>query len=447
MYGREGRSKARLPTSHYFVSIARGDDARTLAVRPLWVWGALALIPLALLWGGAATAYVAFHDDILAALIAREAVMQTAYEQRLSEARAEIDRVASRQLLDQTSFEGRMHDLLSRQARLEQHGRFVEQLASQLSPAGKANALGAIDAAVKAPVAETVDGPARAYAPITPAAAKPHPVDESKGESLGLLGPGDGDTRAEDMAAAARDPGLNAGARLGLIDFSLDRVERGQLQALSRLETQAHGERARLGAVVARTGLSVDQLTAPDAAGGVGGPYVPANLEGGSTPFEKAALRATREVALADTLRRLVRSMPVREPLIGGANISSPFGYRIDPFLGKPALHPGVDLVQPFGSDIHATGAGRVVHAGWAGGYGQMVEIDHGNGIATRYGHMSEVLVSEGDVVKPGETIGHIGTTGRSSGPHLHYEVRLDGEPVNPSRFLEAGAELKTAVN
>ncbi len=110
----------------------------------------------------------------------------------------------------------------------------------------------------------------------------------------------------------------------------------------------------------------------------------------------------------------------------------------------SPALHPGVDLVQPFGSEIHATGAGRVVHAGWAGGYGQMVEIDHGNGIATRYGHMSEVLIAEGANVKAGDVIGHIGTTGRSNGPHLHYEVRLDGEPVDPTRFIEAGVDLRT---
>ena len=130
--------------------------------------------------------------------------------------------------------------------------------------------------------------------------------------------------------------------------------------------------------------------------------------------------------------------LPVREPLTGDAPVSSPFGYRADPFLGRPALHPGVDLVQPAGSDIKATAAGRVTHAGWMGGYGEMVEIDHGNGLSTRYGHMSEVLVDEGDAVKAGETIGRVGTTGRSTGPHLHYEVRVDGEPVDPERFLEA---------
>ena len=137
--------------------------------------------------------------------------------------------------------------------------------------------------------------------------------------------------------------------------------------------------------------------------------------------------------------------MPLRMPLSGDASVSSPFGYRGDPFLGLLALHPGVDLVQAYGDEIHATGAGRVVHAGPMGGYGIMVEIDHGNGLATRYAHMSEVLVEEGQEVAKGAVLGRIGSSGRSTGPHLHYEVRVDGEPVDPERFLRAGAELSAA--
>jgi murein DD-endopeptidase MepM/ murein hydrolase activator NlpD len=447
MYGRDESYAGRLPPSHLFVSVARGESIRTFAVRPFVLWTALALVPLALLWAAGATAYVAFHDDILTALLAHEAEMQTAYEQRISEARAEVDRVASRQLLDQTSFEGRMHDLLSRQARLEQHDRMVEALATQLRPSGKAapGALDAIDEVVKSKPASGGEGSARAFAPVP--SAKPHPVDEpEKGESLSALPQNEADKRAAEMIAAARDPELNASARLGLLDFSLDRVERGQLQSLAGIETRAHGQAARLGAIVARTGLSADQLIAP-AAGEVGGPFIPVDADAKAPPFERAEARAAREVALAESLRRLVLAMPVREPLAGGATVSSPFGYRLDPFLGRPALHPGVDLVQAYGSEIHATGAGRVIHAGWAGGYGQMVEVDHGNGIATVYGHMSEVLVAEGATVKAGDTLGRIGSTGRSSGPHLHYEVRLDGEPVDPTRFLEAGSDLASLAN
>ena len=133
--------------------------------------------------------------------------------------------------------------------------------------------------------------------------------------------------------------------------------------------------------------------------------------------------------------------IPLRYPLSGEVSMSSPFGYRPDPFLGRPALHPGVDLVQSYGSEIKATALGRVIHAGPMGGYGNAVDIDHGNGIVTRYGHMAEVLASEGQTVKAGDVIGRVGSTGRSTGPHLHYEVRVDGEPVDPERFLTAARD------
>ena len=99
-------------------------------------------------------------------------------------------------------------------------------------------------------------------------------------------------------------------------------------------------------------------------------------------------------------------------------------------------------MVQSYGAEIHATAAGKVAHAGPMGGYGNMVEVDHGGGITTRYGHMSQVLVAEGDSVKPGDTLGLIGSTGRSTGPHLHYEVRIDGEPVDPAPALDVAAAL-----
>ena len=131
--------------------------------------------------------------------------------------------------------------------------------------------------------------------------------------------------------------------------------------------------------------------------------------------------------------------IPVAMPVSGHPDVTSPFGARLDPFLGRPALHTGVDLRETYGSDIRATGAGRVVFAGVAGGYGNMVEVDHGSGLATRYAHMGEISVSEGQAVERGMVLGHVGATGRATGPHLHYEVRIDGEPVDPVRFIAAG--------
>jgi murein DD-endopeptidase MepM/ murein hydrolase activator NlpD len=126
----------------------------------------------------------------------------------------------------------------------------------------------------------------------------------------------------------------------------------------------------------------------------------------------------------------------------GEIDETSPFGVRVDPFVHEAAMHTGMDIRGEPGEPVHATAVGRVSIAGWDGGYGNMVEIDHGNGLATRYGHLSRIDVHVGDEVRIGQIIGLIGSTGRSTGPHLHYETRVDGEPVNPQKFLDAGAKL-----
>jgi murein DD-endopeptidase MepM/ murein hydrolase activator NlpD len=457
---REGHREQALPTSHYFLSVSRGEAIRTLMLRPAALWALAALALLSLAWSVAATAYVAFHDDLMGAIVARQAEMETAYEDRLAEARARLDEVASRQLLDQNSFEGKMHELLSRQARLEQRGAIVAALAAETearNPAALArrtsaavklapDALAAIQAVSPQPLAETPGGAARAYAPssgvsVEPRIMKPHPVDDA-GQTLGAL-TGDAPPAPASLTAAAEN--LDAPARLGLIDRSLDRMESGQITALGAIDRAAGRSSARDEGIVAETGLDAAKLSPPHGEGGVGGPYIPAEVDSGAPAFDRALARVARDVATAERLKALMPFMPLRMPLSGDASVSSPFGYRRDPFLGLPALHPGVDLVQAYGDEIRATGAGRVVHAGPMGGYGIMVEIDHGNGLATRYAHMSEVLVEEGQEVAKGAVLGRIGSSGRSTGPHLHYEVRVDGEPVDPERFLRAGAELSAA--
>jgi murein DD-endopeptidase MepM/ murein hydrolase activator NlpD len=397
--------------------------------------------------------------------LAREATIQSQYEDRIAQAHAELDRVASRRLMDQTSFEGKIHDLISRQSQLEQRGSILASLAKRAAtrdllaavevrprpaaPKPSGAALNAIEAVSRTGPSDSVIGPAaRAFAPLpielAPSVApKPHPVDEPR-EHVSVLPKAETDRAGADLVAAASDPDLDPSARLGVIAYSLDRVDHGQMATLGEITTVARSAASRLSEVVAKTGLSPDSLAAPtEPKGGVGGPFIPLADEDSAAPaFDKAAARAAREVAVADRLRRLMPYMPVRRPLSGDAGVSSPFGYRTDPFLGRPALHPGVDLVQAYGSDILATAAGRVVRAGPFGGYGNMVEIDHGNGLATRYGHMSEVLVAEGQEVQAGAVLGRIGSTGRSTGPHLHYEVRINDEPVDPERFLQAGADV-----
>ncbi|MDE2421224.1 MAG: M23 family metallopeptidase [Gammaproteobacteria bacterium] len=118
---------------------------------------------------------------------------------------------------------------------------------------------------------------------------------------------------------------------------------------------------------------------------------------------------------------------------VANARVSSPYGYRT---LGGREFHPGIDLAVPYGSPIYATGTGVVVYSGWKNGYGNFIEIDHGNGYVTRYGHSSRLLVSVGDHVKKNQEIALVGCTGRCTGPHVHYEVLLNGQRQNPATYL-----------
>jgi murein DD-endopeptidase MepM/ murein hydrolase activator NlpD len=454
---REGYPEARPPGSHYCLSLSRGDAIRSVRLGRAGVGALAALALISFAWTASVTVYVAFHDDLMGAILMRQAEMKAAYEDRLAEARAQLDEAASRQLLERNSFNGKVNEVMSRQARLEQRGAIVAALAGtearnqrvaaqrQAATPNPADALSAIQALgpSTAPRASAGDA-ARAYAPlpgpgVEPRAVKPHPIDES-GETLSAL-PSDAPFTTASVTTAVDN--LDPSARLALLDPSLDRVESNQTKALAAIDTAAERAASRDAAIVAETGLDPAKLVLPHGEGGVGGPYIPAEFDANAP--DPALMRVARDVATAERLRSLMSFVPLRMPLSGDPSVTSGFGYRADPFLGRLALHPGVDLAEAYGAEIHAAASGRVAHAGPAGGYGNMVEIDHGNGLATRYAHMSDVLVEEGQEVDRGAVLGRLGSTGRSTGPHLHYEVRVDGEPVDPERYLRAGADLAAA--
>jgi murein DD-endopeptidase MepM/ murein hydrolase activator NlpD len=211
-------------------------------------------------------------------------------------------------------------------------------------------------------------------------------------------------------------------------DGPLARVEQEQLQQAAlvaraldvRYQVTAE-ELHRLGIKPAQAGQ----------ASGVGGPF-----ESVGNPTFKALFNSWRKL---DELQNDVIAIPSDKPIRAEVTFTSGFGVRDDPFHRGAAMHPGIDLAGAYGTPIYATADGTVLRAGWnSGGYGNMVELDHGRGITTRYGHMSAVLVHEGDHVTRGEQIGRMGSTGRSTGNHLHYEVRIDGRPVNPIPFMKS---------
>lgn len=134
--------------------------------------------------------------------------------------------------------------------------------------------------------------------------------------------------------------------------------------------------------------------------------------------------------------------IPTQHPVVDG-NLGSNFGWRIDPFSGGSALHTGLDFQAAIGTPIVAAAGGVVVTQEYHGAYGNMLEVDHGNALITRYAHASRVLVKKGDLIKRGQKIAEVGTSGRSTGPHLHFEVLVQGVPQNPQKFLNAGQSIK----
>lgn len=154
----------------------------------------------------------------------------------------------------------------------------------------------------------------------------------------------------------------------------------------------------------------------------------------------KADLLTVMESRLFD--QKIAKIMlPTAQP-VPGSHLGSPFGFRIDPITGRSALHTGLDFQADTGTPILAAAGGVVVVQEYHAGYGNMVEIDHGKGLITRYAHASGVFVKKGDLVKRGQKIAAVGSTGRSTGPHLHFEVLADGTPQDPQKFLLAGGSV-----
>lgn len=197
---------------------------------------------------------------------------------------------------------------------------------------------------------------------------------------------------------------------------------------------------------VAMTGLKLDELLASigDPGTSQGGPFVAGDYTGdfdGDAELEIALslldLRLNRWSALQRVMRTLPLSIPMEQ-----FQVSSVFGPRTDPINRRNGVHRGLDLRGPMRAPVFVTAPGKVTFAGWSGPYGRMIEIDHGHGIRTRYAHLKKILVKQGQTVANREKIGLVGSSGRSTGPHLHYEVRYKGVPLNPQKFLTAGKHV-----
>jgi len=397
---------------------------------PVVFWIIVGTIVLLGLWSAATATYFAFRDDVLTRLLARQAEMQYAYEDRIAELRAKVDRAASRQLLDQEQFDQKLEQIMRRQTALESRAAALGTMSDVTGSIRPAPPRGS----------DANQGPSNQGTP------KPSPISDT----AVFVAPPDREARLESRTPIPASPQSNQFAKpqgidnvLARLQNSLDLVERRQTAALNAVEDGVEVRLRRMRGVVSDLGLNLAHLeSAVPHGSAMGGPFVPIKLSPNSDPFEKQIYRINIARAEMDRLNRTLALVPYRKPVIGEVEFTSGFGVRSDPFLGRPAMHTGLDFRAAIGDPVRATANGRVVSAGWSGGYGRMVEIDHGNGLSTRYGHLSEIDVKVGEIVKIGQVVGAVGSTGRSTGPHLHYETRIDGEAVDPQRFLRAGLRL-----
>lgn len=241
--------------------------------------------------------------------------------------------------------------------------------------------------------------------------------------------------------------------RIAQIESQLAEERTGSKLAQLWLKDWVLGSATALTDLFRQTGMDVEDMIARATDNGVGqgGPFQlvnasPANGTGAQPAAVQAPDPIAGDIQRLAALQKLARSLPLGSPLDSYA-LTSPFGKRRDPITGEWAFHGGLDFAAEPGSKIRSTAPGRVVHAGPLGPYGNTVEIDHGMGVTSRFGHLKSVSVRAGDQIEFRQVVGVIGNSGRSTGRHLHYEVRVDGTAMDPAKFLNTGRYLVWAFD
>lgn len=421
------RKGKRKPT---WILVARGDDIQAIHFRPRMVLTVgVAFLTFSALYVGA-TAYLLMRDGDEQVRIADARLVQQArqaqqeqllegYEDRIAALRAEIDHISSRRALDHATVSEKVDRVLDMQQTLDERQRLLARLADAARRAG-------FDIPPPPPPARPAGGPQASATPI----AKP----------VAVLASANGQTTAPSAATPAET--APSDAALDQVESEIAAMELEQQQLVGSLATRVASRTDRLATLLSKLGRRVPKARAEN----VGGPYVPARAgDDRLADFGADVEDLANQLSRYATARKIVAGLPLSAP-IANAPITSGFGTRTDPFLGRPAMHTGIDFRAQRGAPARAVSAGTVVAAEWNGGYGNMVDIDLGNGIVTRYGHLSSIEVKVGDRVKAGSRIGKVGSTGRSTGPHLHYEIRISGEPIDPMRFLNAGREISALL-
>ena len=373
------------PPPKVFGSAPKPAPRTGAGIRP-WVF----YLSFAVLFGTNVLTAVGFMmaPDISALLGGQKELVVAAYEDRIAQLRVEVDRLHSRQFAQAGDINLQLQELTQQQEVLLEQHQFVKQLAQKAAELG----------------IETASLPASVDAvPVAPV-----PV-----------------TKSGDLAE---------------IGASMTRMMDDSRLALAALSEEA--TRSTDDILTALDGIGI-QPTMPDETGdAVGGPFEPAVGTADSDSIVDDASAAYLALVRFNAARGALDLAPIHEPMGGLKRISSNFGNRKDPFTGGRAFHAGIDFPAPKGTPVLSAGYGKVSFVGERAGYGKTVEVTHGPGLLTRYGHLSAYLVKEGQIVNTGTPIAEVGSTGRSTGPHLHFEVRRADNAVDPGKYLAVGKNL-----
>jgi murein DD-endopeptidase MepM/ murein hydrolase activator NlpD len=388
-----------------------------------WTLAVLAIV------GAAVTGYLLYEEKgRVAALQQEQAILQSSYDEKL--------KALQRRLVSAIVASGNSPGLPAQPGQPAASGKAGDQLADLITRQIELEARQALLGALTG----------QAVGPILPqgGAQAQGGTQFADGQNvLDRVNPAVLAQQRRQVAATVRaSETMSLDQRITILAQSLDRVQNGQSQQLSALGRQLAGRVQEVRAALAEVGLDPAKVKLPPGRPGMGGPLIPMTVTLKPGTFEHALMQLGEARSVFGRWRDLAAIVPFQRPLEGDDSTTSNFGPRSDPFTGGTAMHAGMDFRGETGIPVRAPGAGKVLRAEVAGGYGNLVELDHGNGITTRYGHLSAFDVKEGQLVAAGQIIGRVGSTGRSTGPHLHYETRLSDEARNPLKFIQLGDKL-----
>ncbi|GGA81633.1 membrane protein [Brucella endophytica] len=413
------------------IIIARGQSISHFSIRPWMLLAGGSVCALVAIGYLLATFYLVMRDDLIGANIARHARMQQLYEDRISALRVQVDRVTSRQLLDQRMMEEKVAELIERQKTLSLRDGRLAPLLKRASDVALPEKPETAPEQHTQLLPENNDPADAVFLGIDPIITGPVPKEGGPQKS-DMLRPSEG-LAGESTAEKAEEI-------LRTVNRSLRQIETEQIYKVRNLTESAFETADNIAETLNAAGLKIE---GQDEKNGMGGPLIALESPAESVAnFDLQLQDLDTALDRLDRLKKTVRTLPLANPA-PGMPVTSLFGVRRDPLIGTPAFHAGIDFRAQSGQQVKATAAGIVTKAGRNGGYGNMVEIDHGNGFSSRYAHLSRVLVQENQRVPFGALIGEAGNTGRSTGTHLHYEIRRNGTAINPANFLKTGRQIE----